>query len=97
MCPCPICEVRGHSAEVCPLKDVPESEDLNNQDRAKNINNWSMCIFCQTRHQGRCPCEYCNSLGHIFMNCPEYKLKMQQRPEAEPQRRGRNQITPDKE
>ena len=97
MCPCPICETRGHSAEVCPVKDVPESENLNNQDRAKNINNWSLCVFCETRHQGRCPCEHCNSLGHIFMNCPEYKLKMQQKPESEPRRRGRNQVTPDKE
>ena len=99
LCPCPKCTKRGHPMNLCPMDGVPESVIDPPSRSGSTVREWSLCIFCNTRHQGECPCQYCNGLGHVVINCQEYKMKTKQksRAESEPRKRGRMQITPSRE
>ena len=71
VCPCPICEQRGHLVADCPYRDTPESSQLNVEGNLKYP--WKECPTCLSHHQGICPCKVCDGLGHIEMECPTIK------------------------
>ena len=84
---------------LCPMDGVPESlTEIPFRD-PRMTKEWPICMFCDTRHQGQCPCHYCHAMGHVMVNCEEYKMNLlkKSRLESEDRRRGRVQITPNRE
>ena len=99
MCPCPKCVRKGHPMSLCPMDGVPESIiDIPFRD-PNTTKEWSICMFRSTRHQGECPCHFCHALGHVMINCEEYKMNLikKSRLDSGDKKRGRMQVTPTKE
>ena len=92
VCPCPICEQRGHIVTDCPYRNLPESSQIGSEGDLEYT--WKQCPTCLSHHQGVCPCRVCDGLGHIDMDCPIVKRYNWQNPN--PSRGKRNQVSPDR-
>ena len=99
ICPCPKCVRTGHPMSFCPMDAAPESLIEVPFRDPNTTKEWPICMFCDTRHQGECPCHYCHAMGHIIINCEEYKMNLlkKSRLDSEDRRRGRMQVTPNRE
>ena len=78
VCPCPICEQRGHIVTDCPYRNLPESSPIGSEGDLEYT--WKQCPTCLSHHQGVCPCRVCDGLGHIDMDCPIIKRYKWQNP-----------------
>ena len=54
VCPCPICEQRGHIVTDCPYRNLPESSQIGSEGDLEYT--WKQCPNCLSHHQGVCPC-----------------------------------------
>ena len=99
ICPCPKCVRSGHPMSLCPMDAAPESLIEVPFRDPNTTKEWPICMFCDTRHQGECPCHYCHAMGHVIINCEEYKMNLlkKSRLDSEDRRRGRMQVTPNRE